>query len=112
MIQTMDIQAIRVKRLKEFLEKEGGAAAVSRKFENVDASHLSQIINAFSPFGEKAARTLEKKLNLSPFYFDRLIATKSDVDFMINEIVSRMDENEKQQLLRIANSLVDPKKID
>lgn len=108
----MDIQAIRVKRLKEFLEKEGGAAAISRKFENVDASYLSQIINGFSPFGEKAARTLEKKLNLNAFYFDRLIATKSDVDLMINEIISRMDENEKQQLLRIANSLLDPKKID
>lgn len=106
----MEIQEIRIKRLKEFLQENGGAAAVSRKFDSIDASYLSQLVCRYRSFGEKAARNLEQKFGLSAFYFDRMIASKNDVDYLINQIISRMDETEKQQLLRIANSLVDPQK--
>lgn len=66
----MDIKQTRVKNLKHFVESEGGAAALSRKFDGIDASYLSQLINGHRPFGEKSARKIELICNLRPNFFD------------------------------------------
>lgn len=74
----MKINEIRVKRLKEFIESIGSAAAVARRYENIDPSYLSQLINGHRSFGEKAARKLEEILRLPQFHFDYLTETSID----------------------------------
>jgi len=69
------INEYRVEKLKHVLaglKRQGykSYASIERGFE-VSASYLSQIINGTVPFGELAARNIEEKLELPPFYLDR-----------------------------------------
>jgi SOS-response transcriptional repressor LexA len=66
----MNIQDNRVKNLRRFIETHGTAAAVARKFDGVDASYLSQILNRHRNFGERSARNIEQLCNLKDGYFD------------------------------------------
>jgi hypothetical protein len=70
-VLTTEIQKRRAARLKSLLASNGGAAEVERKYENISASYLSQLINGFCSFGEKAARSLEQKLNLPEQWLDQ-----------------------------------------
>ncbi len=111
----MKIQEIRIARLQEFVEDAGGAAAVERLYE-VNASYIAQLINKHRPFGEKSARKIEGQCKLVPFYFDSYStkpgeqkkAEQNQVDYLINQILSQMDERTKLQYLKIGNSLVEP----
>lgn len=67
----MELKQIRVARLKQFIEAEGGAAKVANKY-NVNASYLSQIINGHASFAEKSARKLEATFNLPANSLDSL----------------------------------------
>lgn len=70
----------RVKRLKKFLNdnkrQNQREVAISA---GINPSFLSQLVGGHSSFGEKAARNLEGKLGLPPFYFDG--------DFDVKELV-------------------------
>lgn len=77
----MDIKKIRVQHLQELLEALGGAASLSKSYDDINPSYLSQLINGHRPFGEKSARKLEKKLELEPYYFDRIF----DDDINVNK---------------------------
>lgn len=67
-----DIQQKRRDRLAAWLERNGGAAAVSRRLHlSVSTgSHISQVIGGHS-FGERAARNMEEKLGMPPRYLDQ-----------------------------------------
>ncbi len=66
----MEIKEIRVMNLIAFVRQEGGAAKVARKFPEIDASYISQLVNKHRPFGEKSARRIEALCNLPNLYFD------------------------------------------
>lgn len=72
----MEIKQIRVDNLKRFVTEQGGAAALARKYEEIDASYISQLINGHRPFGEKSARNIEKICKLNPNYFDQVEGVK------------------------------------
>jgi len=111
----MKIQELRIARLREFVKDKGGAAAVEKLYD-VDASYISQIINKHRPFGEKSARKIEQQCKLLPNYFDSypdstqqpLAANQTQLDYMISQVVSQMDERTKLQYLKIGNSLAEP----
>jgi hypothetical protein len=104
----MDIKKTRVERLAAFVKDNGGPAAVSRSFSEVDASYLSQLINGHRPFGEKSARNLEQKFDLPPFYFDKLEAREDRELYIVQKIFEQMDEKTRQQWIAIGNTLAKP----
>lgn len=68
------ISEYRVERLKEVLAEKkrqgyNSYASIERKFR-VSASYLSQLINGVVPLGETAARNIEGKLGLPPYFLD------------------------------------------
>ncbi len=89
----MEIKEIRVTRLKQFIDAEGGAAKVSKKF-NVDASYLSQIINGHASFAEKSARKLEATFNMPANSFDVLAVdyNKSEKLKQLNKAAQNLPE--------------------
>lgn len=72
----MNIKETRVAQLKKLLVEHNGAASFARKFDGIDASYLSQLINGHRPFGEKSARKIEKLCGLDPYYFDIVVDDK------------------------------------
>jgi len=89
----MQMKTRRVERLKALLEKLGGAAEVEHRYENINASYLSQLINGHCSFGEKAARNLEKKLNLRDLYLDQdetYDANNSDNVHLTPELIAHL----------------------
>lgn len=66
-----ELQALRRKRLADWLEVNGGTHNVCerRNLERKVESHISQVINGYS-FGPRAARNMEKKLGLRHGYLD------------------------------------------
>ena len=105
----MEIKMVRVEKLKSFVQEKGGPAAVARKFNDVDASYLSQLINGHRPFGEKSARNLENKFSLPPLYFDTLEAQQERGLYVVQQIYENMDEKTRQQWIAIGNTLAEPK---
>jgi len=73
-----ELQALRRKRLSDWLEVNGGAHNVCerRKLERKVESHISQIINGYS-FGPRAARNMEEKLGLESGYLDGAVNDKT-----------------------------------
>lgn len=69
----MDIQEVRIRNLKEFVYLRGGAAAMSRMYDGINTSYISQLVNGMRSFGEKAARKLEMQCGLPKNYFDQPI---------------------------------------
>ncbi len=104
----MDINNIRVQKLKEFVKDNGGAAALAKKWPEIDPSYISQLINHPRGFGEKAARKLEMICQLSVNYFDTLEAQQDRAKYLIDQVVDQMSESQKQQLLKIAITLTEP----
>lgn len=71
----MEMQDFRKQRLAALVEADGGPAAFARRSrpdadKPIDATHVSQIINGHRPFGERAARNMERRAGLARFYFD------------------------------------------
>lgn len=66
----MNIQPTRIKNLRDYIDANGGAASISRKYPEVDPSYISQILTGKRGFGEKAARKMEERLSLPINYFD------------------------------------------
>jgi hypothetical protein len=66
----MNMQDNRVRNLKRFIESHGNAAEVARKFDGIDASYLSQLLNRHRNFGERSARNIEELCGLENGYFD------------------------------------------
>lgn len=104
----MDIKEIRVSRLISFTEQCGGAAAMARKWPEIDPSYISQLINRHRGFGEKAARKLENVCGLQSGYFDTLEVKQDRAKYLIEQVVDQMTEAQKQQLLKIAITLTEP----
>lgn len=98
----MDVKLIRVRKLKAFVEEQGGAASLAKKHEAIDASYLSQLINGHRPFGEKSARKIEQTCGLSTNYFD------SDQTDESHTSQKSFDMSDRLQVLhRIAQQLPD-----
>jgi len=74
----MDIREIRRENLRRLVEKFGTKAKFGRHYD-VDATYLSQILNGHRNLGEKAARKLEKSLNLNEFELDKLEGDDADI---------------------------------
>lgn len=70
-VRTMDMNGIRINRLRELTGKFNTVAEFSRHY-GIEPSYISQIVNGHRSFGEKAARKMEKVLNLDAGYFDRI----------------------------------------
>ena len=66
-----DINDIRVDRLRALVESTGSQIALAESGDNVSSKFISLILTGRSTFGEKAARNLEEKLSLPPYYFDQ-----------------------------------------
>jgi hypothetical protein len=100
----MDIKETRVSRLKQLVRDNGGAAAVSRKHPEIDASYISQLINGHRPFGEKSARNLESILGLAQNYFDTSEQnyTKSDRLSALHKIAQELPDYAIDEVIRDA----------
>lgn len=80
---TPKIRVANLNRLLRELKIEGVAgsyAELARVYEGIDASYISQVMNGTRNLGERAARSLEKKLNLEPFYLDRTPDNSDDLN--------------------------------
>lgn len=72
----MEISDFRRARLQELVTKAGGPAEFARQHSRADAdkpidqTYVSQLLNKHRNFGEKAARSMEKRAGLRPYYFD------------------------------------------
>lgn len=61
----------RLEKLRRLVEAENGPAKFARKYEGVDPTYVSQLLNGHRSFGEKAARKMEERLGLPQGEFDR-----------------------------------------
>lgn len=67
----------RRKILEHLVKKSGGIAAFCREYSKTDAekqispAFISQLLNKYRTFGEKAARNLEKQAELEKYFFDQ-----------------------------------------
>ncbi|MEW5250585.1 LexA family protein [Microbulbifer sp. 2201CG32-9] len=66
----MDISEIRRENLRQLVNKHKTTAEFGRRF-GVDPTYISQLLNKHRNFGEKAARKMEEKLQLSSFDLDK-----------------------------------------
>jgi hypothetical protein len=64
----MNIQKIRLKVLTSLIGEQSQKSFSSQY--DLNASHLSQMLSGYRAIGEKAARTLEKKIGLPPYALD------------------------------------------
>ena len=72
----MDTNSIRVARLKALVQAEGGVTEFARRRSSpnadkpIDTSYISQLLNGHRNFGEKSARSMERRAGLPEGYFD------------------------------------------
>ena len=64
------INELRVKNLYSLVKEAGSIAKLARQ-HSVDATYISQLLNGYRSFGEKAARKMELSMNLSQNWFDQ-----------------------------------------
>ncbi len=83
-VQPDPIQDHRRDRLKNLIKKFGKQADFANKF-SLEANYVSQLINRWCSFGEKAARELEKSIGLPEGWFD--FKEEQDIKFNL-----RVDE--------------------
>lgn len=110
----MDMHAIRRRNLRNLIESEfgtdkGNVAAFGARHE-IDEARLSQLLSDTyrdgKNFGEKAARTLEEKLSLSPMQLDRFGVRQEQShygnrrsDVLGSSPVMAIDDSEENPLL-------------
>lgn len=90
-------QKLRVEKLKSLI---GGVsiAAFCRKFERVDPTYISQILNGHRNFGEKAARTMEEKLGLQAGWFDRDTESAWPFNSITYDEYQQLDPGDKYEI--------------
>ena len=66
-----DINDIRLGRLSALVERYGSQKAFAESGNDISRKYISLLLTGRSSFGEKAARNLESKLGLEPYYFDQ-----------------------------------------
>lgn len=99
----MNMQDNRVRNLKRFIEGYGSAAEVARKFDGLDASYLSQLLNRHRNFGERSARNIEGLCGLEDGYFDifmiespkAIYHTEDTVTDILKQLLDETKENTK-----------------
>ena len=91
-----DINEIRLNRLAALVKTFGTQKAFAESGNGVSRKYINMLLNRKSAFGEKAARNLESKMGLEPYYFDQMSdvpAYKLNVDELtrvITEIESAL----------------------
>jgi len=103
-----ELNEIRVQRLKDFVKENGGAAKMVKKWPEINESYISQLTTGARSFGEKAARKLEVICSLNHNYFDTREAKQDRAKYLIDQVVDKMTEAQKNQLLKIAITLTEP----
>lgn len=61
----------RIVLLRAEVEAVGGPAAFARLHNDVDPTYISQLLNGYRAFGERAARTMEERCGWPPGYLER-----------------------------------------
>lgn len=103
----MDIKEIRVKNLTDFVKTQGGAASVSRKYPEIDASYISQLINHHRPFGEKSARRIEDVCKLPSYYFDNFNTDAAQFNIKdFNKYTDKLNEPQRAQMEELLSYFV------
>ena len=90
-------QRLRVDRLKGLIG-ELSIAAFCRKFEKIDATYISQILNGHRNFGEKAARTMEERLGLPVGWFDRNSGSTWPFSSITYDEYQQLDPSDKYEI--------------
>jgi len=65
------LHQLRRDNFRTVLTQHGGAAKIARKMGLASTSYISQLMSGHRPFGEKAARNIEKQLELEEFSLDK-----------------------------------------
>lgn len=60
----------RTRNLKGLVDNAGSIAKLARKYNELDATYISQLLNGHRNFGEKAARKMEGIMGLPEGWFD------------------------------------------
>ncbi len=81
----MEKNEIRVARLRELVDKDGGPAAFAKRTrpeadKPIDAAFVSQILNGHRAFGEKAAENMARRAGLAKGYFDEPLGNSPGSD--------------------------------
>lgn len=66
----METQKKRVEKLRSLVKKAGGIAAFVRNHNGIDPTYISQLLNGYRSFGERAARNMEAKIGVKQGWFD------------------------------------------
>lgn len=66
-----DVYARRLDALRALVAQWGGAAHLGRKLGYANHSYVSQLLSGFRPLTEKAARSIEAKLDLAAGWMDQ-----------------------------------------
>lgn len=66
----VSIDEVRRERLRQLVEKQGGAASLAKLLGHSGPSYISQVLSGRRKLGEKAARKIEEQLDLEDRYFD------------------------------------------
>ena len=101
-----NINDIRLGRLTALVKTFGTQKAFAESGNGVSRKYINMLLNKKSAFGERAARNLESKLGLEPFYFDKtsdVPAYKLNVDELTRVIT------EIESALRLTRTELTPK---
>lgn len=83
----------RVAKLRKLVDEAGGPAAFARNYSHKDAdkpiddTYVSQILNGYRAFGEKAAANMEKRGGLPVGYFN----AKDEVNPRLAHLIKILD---------------------
>ena len=104
----MEISDFRRARLQELVTKAGGPAEFVRQHSRPDAdkpidqTYVSQLLNKHRNFGEKAARSMEIRAGLRPYYFDGS-EILNPLEAQLVAMYRKLPENFQDALLQDAN---------
>jgi hypothetical protein len=100
------VQQIRRENLRTVLRQHGGAAKIARKMGLASTSYISQLLSGHRPFGEKAARNIEKRLELEEFSLDKkpgeAVPFSGTDRVMLTDAVRAIDEETSALKVKLA----------
>ncbi len=107
----MFLRELRLKRFAKFVKEHGGGAALARECDGVDESYVSQLLSGHRPFGEVAARNMEKRCNLDEGYFDqvdddRMAATEEEI--LMLAYLRSMSKSKREDMMKVGHALAEP----
>lgn len=97
------IGEVRVKKLRQELEKAGGAAIFAR-LHSLDSTYISQLVNGRRSFGEKAARTMERAVGWPCGYLDALDLSPEQVELITK--TNALTPAECRAILPVVNQIL------